>query len=105
MIKIKIAFFLILFAPGILNAQDKQPKTNPIKTHSISLKFNGAPTWPLGISYGQMITETPPILHTLPKPHKPTLKPKLVKECNPAFTRQKITIFKFLNFVTIQFGV
>lgn len=52
-----VAIFLILFAPCILNAQDEQPKINPIKTHSISLKFLGSPTWPLGISYGQMLTD------------------------------------------------
>ena len=57
MTKIKIAIFLILFAPGMLNAQDEQPITNPIKAHSISLKLLGSPTWPLGISYGQMLTD------------------------------------------------
>jgi hypothetical protein len=57
MTKIKIAIFLILFAPGMLNAQDEQPITNPIKAHSISLKLIGSPTWPLGISYGQMLTD------------------------------------------------
>jgi hypothetical protein len=54
---IKISIFLILFAPFILNAQDEQPKTNLIKAHSISLKVLGAPSWPIGISYGQMITD------------------------------------------------
>lgn len=57
MIKIKIAIFLILFATGILNAQDEQPKTNPIKAQSISLKFLGSPTWPIGISYSQMLNQ------------------------------------------------
>jgi hypothetical protein len=57
MTKIKIAIFLILFAPGMLNAQVEQPITNPIKAHSISLKLFGAPTWPLGFSYGQMISD------------------------------------------------
>ena len=57
MIKIKIAIFLILFAPGILNAQDMSPKTNPIGAHSISLRLIGPPTMPLGISYGQMLTD------------------------------------------------
>ena len=57
MILIKIAIFLILFAPGILNAQDEQPKTNPIMAHSISLRLIGPPTMPLGISYGQMLTD------------------------------------------------
>jgi hypothetical protein len=57
MSKIKAAIFLILFAPGMFNAQDEQPIANPIKAHSISLKLLGSPTWPLGISYGQMITD------------------------------------------------
>lgn len=57
MTKIKIAIFLILFAPAMLNAQDEQPITNPIKAHSISIKLLGSPTWPLGISYSQMLTD------------------------------------------------
>ena len=57
MIKIKIAIFLILSTPSILNAQDEQPISNPIKAHSISLKLFGSPTLPLGISYGQMLTD------------------------------------------------
>ena len=56
MIKIKIAIFLILFAPGILNAQDEQSKINQIKVNSISLGLLGAPAWPIGISYSQMLT-------------------------------------------------
>lgn len=55
--KIKFAFFLILFATGILNAQDELPKTIPFNKHSISLKLIGAPTWPLGVTYGQMVTD------------------------------------------------
>jgi hypothetical protein len=39
-----------------LNAQDEQPKTNSIKGQSISLGLMGAPAWPIGISYGQMLT-------------------------------------------------
>jgi hypothetical protein len=57
MSKIKLAIFLTLIAPCISKAQDEQPKTNPIKAHSISLRFIGSPTWPLGISYGQMLTD------------------------------------------------
>lgn len=57
MSKIKLAIFLILFAPCILKAQDEKPEYNPIKAQSISLRFFGAPTWPLGISYGQMLTD------------------------------------------------
>ena len=57
MSKIKHVIFLILFAPGILSGQDEQPETNPIKAHSISLRLIGPPTLPIGISYGQMLTD------------------------------------------------
>jgi|GEM_PF-1159325 len=56
MLKIKTAIFLTLFGPYILKAQDGQPINNPIKKQSISLKFVGY-TFPLGISYSQMLTD------------------------------------------------
>lgn len=53
-VKIKLVVSFILFASCVLNAQ---PTTNPIKTHIISIRINGAPARPLGISYGQMLTD------------------------------------------------
>lgn len=54
MSKNTLAITLILFASCVLNAQ---PTTNPVKTHIISIKINEAPARPLGISYGQMLTD------------------------------------------------
>jgi hypothetical protein len=56
MSKTKITIFIVLFSTFILKAQEEQPKYNPIKAHSISLKLLGSPTYPLGISYSQMIS-------------------------------------------------
>ena len=54
MLKIKLVITIVLFASCVLNAQ---PITNPVKTHIISIRINAAPTLPLGISYGQMLTD------------------------------------------------
>lgn len=57
MSNIKLAIIIILMAPGMLISQTTQPDAHLIRAHSISLKIMGAPTWPIGISYGQMLTD------------------------------------------------
>lgn len=49
--------FLLLFAPGLLFAQYGWSSNSGMKAQSISVKVLGPPAWPLGLSYGQMLTE------------------------------------------------
>ncbi|MBE0638180.1 MAG: hypothetical protein IH598_06660 [Bacteroidales bacterium] len=55
LLKITIFFFLIL--PMVLSGQSEAGSPNKIKANSISLGIVGAPAWPIGISYGQMLTD------------------------------------------------
>ena len=57
MTKTKIAILFIFFASRILIAQTEETLTNSIKAHSVSIKLLGSPTLPLGISYGQMLSD------------------------------------------------
>lgn len=56
MLKIKCTLLIILLFIYKLNAQEEHPKTYQLKAHLVSLKLLGSPSWPLGISYGQMLT-------------------------------------------------
>ena len=49
--------FILLFAPGLLFAQYGWSSNSGMKAQSISVKVLGPPAWPLGLSYGQMLTE------------------------------------------------
>lgn len=57
MTKTKIAILFIFFASRILVAQTEETLSNSIKAHSVSIKLLGSPTLPLGISYGQMLSD------------------------------------------------
>jgi hypothetical protein len=57
MVKFKATTLLLLFAPGLLFAQYGWSSNSGIKAQSISVKVLGPPAWPLGLSYGQMLTE------------------------------------------------
>jgi len=52
-----LTIFLLLFAPGLLTAGNRWSSSGGIKAQSISVKVFGPPAWPLGLSYGQMLTE------------------------------------------------
>ena len=53
----RFAFLVLLLIPITLSGQSGDGTLNQIKTHSISFGFAGAPAWPIGISYGQMLTD------------------------------------------------
>ncbi len=53
--KIKLTLFVYLCSTLISVGQDKSSDTNSIKSNNISIGLNGAPSWPAGISYGQML--------------------------------------------------
>jgi len=52
-----LTIFLLLFAPGLLTAGNRWSSSGGIKAQSVSVKVFGPPAWPLGLSYGQMLTE------------------------------------------------
>ena len=55
--KFKLTIFLVLFAPGLVTAGNRWSSSGGIKAQSVSVKVLGPPAWPLGLSYGQMLTE------------------------------------------------
>jgi hypothetical protein len=55
MIMKKLLLYLLLFTSFGLTAQEEVKATYSMKPNVISLKLIGAPTWPLGVSFGQMI--------------------------------------------------
>ena len=54
---LKYTIFLLLCAPGLVTAGNRWSSNGGIKGQSISVKVAGPPAWPLGLSYGQMLTE------------------------------------------------
>ena len=52
-----LTIFLVLFAPGLVTAGNRWSSSGGIKAQSVSVKVLGPPAWPLGLSYGQMLTE------------------------------------------------
>ena len=57
MLKIKILYITIFLTPLFFSSQNDRAKNIVLKPKSIALKFIGAPTHPLGVSYGQMIND------------------------------------------------
>ncbi len=54
--RILLLIFMITIG-GVVNAQNESKNNLELKAHNISLRLIGSPTWPLGISYGQMIND------------------------------------------------
>lgn len=53
--KSKFILIILLVIPLILNAQNGSSPGLAIKSNSISLELLGAPAWPIGVTYGQML--------------------------------------------------
>ena len=53
----KCLFVLLLFYCATLSAQDTLNDENKLRTHGISVHILGAPTWPIGITYSQMLND------------------------------------------------
>lgn len=55
--KIKLTLLAIVLSILVVKGQVERPGINSIKSNSVSIGLNGAPTWPIGISYSQMLNQ------------------------------------------------
>ena len=53
--KIKLTLLAFVFSILMAEGQVESPGINSIKSNNVSIGLNGAPTWPIGISYSQML--------------------------------------------------
>lgn len=57
LMKTKITLCALLALSLVANGQEKVTSLNTIKSNSISLGLMGTPGWPIGITYGQMLSD------------------------------------------------
>jgi hypothetical protein len=48
---------MVLFSCSFLSAQDILQHEWVVRTHGLSIHFLGAPVWPVGIAYSQMLND------------------------------------------------
>lgn len=57
MLKFKLSLLLLAGLTVSVFGQNDSPAKHIIKTNSVSLGLVGTPSWPIGVSYGQMVTQ------------------------------------------------